>query len=305
MPLHLTDADVTLEVDSYQFLQVSNVTSYAFCQSTMNTWIVHTDASSATTSSVPVYLIIDHYSSDAFAHWVYESAIYLPAYPTLKAMYPSLKLVLSAKKDFKRLFCNYLKVPESDIVYTIPEGPNHCLFPSPISNLSYKEPPSVLRDVYYERFFKLFEDCPVVPKEPVDYLIMPRQSKENYTGNERSDPFEAIYNYFKLHPSKSHRILHTDTITDLIDQINELRSAKVIICHDGSALTVNGMFVRNKIILPVYIITPYQASVYPSVGTLLMSIAERNSNDLHYLATDRSVVKYIREHPIRVIPSVL
>ena len=305
MPLHLTDADVSLELDSYRFLQVSNVISYIFSEATKNTWIVHTDASAATSSSAPAYLIIDHYSSDAFAHWIYESAIYLPAYSTLKEMYPSLKLVLSAKKDFKRLFCNYLKIPESDILYTIPEGPNECLFPSPISSLSYKEPPPpVLHDTYYERFFKLFEDCPTVPKEPVDYLIMPRQSKENYTGNERTIEFEAIYNYFKLHPTKSHRILHTDSITDLVDQINELRSAKVIICTDGSALLVNGMFVKNKTILPVHVITPYQASVYPNMSAILMFITERNGNDLYYLATDRSVVKYIREHPLRVIPSV-
>ena len=305
MPLHLTDANVTLELDSYRFLQVSTVISYTFCQTTKNTWIVHVDASAADSSFAPVYLIIDHYSSDAFAHWVYESAIYLAMYPTLKSMYPSLKLVLSAKKNFKSLFCDYLKIPETDILYTIPEGANYCLFPSPISNLSYKEPPSVLHDTYYERFFKLLDDCPIVDKEPVDYLIMPRQSKENYTGNERTIEFEAIYNYFKLHPTKSHRILHTDTITDLVDQINELRSAKVIICHDGSALLVNGMFIKNKTILPIHIITPYQSSVYPSLRALLMYITERNDNDLHYLATDRSVVKYIRDHPIRVIPSVL
>ena len=111
MSLRLTDADVSLELDSYRFLQVSNVISYIFSEATKNTWIVHTDASAATSSSAPAYLIIDHYSSDAFAHWIYESAIYLPAYSTLKEIYPSLKLVLSAKKDFKRLFCNYLKIP--------------------------------------------------------------------------------------------------------------------------------------------------------------------------------------------------
>jgi hypothetical protein len=295
MILRLTSEDATSELDSYHFMRISNVTSYSFCSNTYDAWNIETDTTLPDASSSNVYFVIDQCYNEAFAHWVYESAIYLPLFHKLKETYPLLKLVLKTEKGFKHLFCKYFNISNDDIVYQIPKESNVCFFPSPISNFNYKQP-SPITHMYIEKLFKLFNECPSVAKDPVDYLIMPRQSKENFIGNERTVPFQALFDYFKYKRTKSHRILNTDMITDLVDQINEVRSAKTIICHDGSALLVNGMFVQNKKIIVVGVVTPGQAVQYPQLHKILEYIYVLNNNTLHYYPTDRSAVRQIMNH---------
>jgi len=296
MTLRLTDSDATIDLDSYRLLRVPNVTTYSFCEATFNTWIIQTNSTLSDISSSNVYFIIDQCFHEAFGHWVYESAIYIPLFLRLKETYPLLKLALKTKKEFKLLFCKYFNITESDIVYQLPPTESNIgFFPSPITNLSYKQPNPTVH-AYYENFFKLFQETPSVIKEPVDYLIMPRQSKENFWGNERTIPFQAIFDHFKYKTTKSHRVFHTDTVTDLIDQINELRSTKTIICHDGSALLVNGMFIQNKQILVVDFCTPGQAVIHPQLQKILEYIKTINNNTIHYYPTDSNAIKYIGTH---------
>jgi hypothetical protein len=295
MSLRITEADATMVLDTYRLCRIPNVTTYSFCSVTYNTWIVETDSTLSDTSSSNIYFIIDQCYNEAFAHWVYESAIYLPLFLRLKETYPTLKLVLKTEKGFKHLFCKYFGI-ESNIVYQIPpKESNLCFFPSPISNFNYKQPCPTAH-IYIEQFFKRFTDCPSVAKEPVDYLLMPRQSKENFTENDRTVPFQALFNYFEHKTTKSHRILNTDTVVDLVDQINELRSAKTIICHDGSALLVNGMFAQNKKFIVVDVVTPGQAAQYPQLQKILEYIHDLNNNILHYCPTDRGAVRHIINH---------
>ena len=296
MTLNLTAADATIDIGSYQLVRIPNVTTYTLCGTTFNTWIVQTDSTLSDISSTNVYFVIDLCFDEAFGHWVYESAIYLPLFCMLKVTYPTLKLVLKTKKNFKHLFCSYFNIAESDIVYHIPTTEsNLCFFPSPISSLNITNPNSKVHE-YYTSIFRLFKECPSIKKDPVEYLIMPRQTIENYKGNDRTIPFQAIFDHFTHNTTNTHRIFHTDTVTNLIDQINELRSAKTIICHDGSALLVNGMFVQNKQFLVVSLYTPGQASKYPQLSKIIEYINKINNNTIQYFSIDRDVVNYVMNY---------
>lgn len=57
-------------------------------------------------NNIQYYLIIDTKDYDAFGHWVFESAIYIPFYIKLKEIYPNIKIHLKSKKKFKDIFLN-------------------------------------------------------------------------------------------------------------------------------------------------------------------------------------------------------
>lgn len=84
-----------------------------------------------------IFLVIDTLYNEAFAHWVFESAIYLELFNSLKNVYPNIKLKLNAKRTFKILFCKLFNITEPDIVHELPEY-NTCIFPSPIMYLNDK-----------------------------------------------------------------------------------------------------------------------------------------------------------------------
>ena len=104
MTLNLTAADATIDIAPYQLVRIPNVTTYTLCGTTFNIWIVQTDSTLSDISSTNVYFVIDLYFDEAFSHWVYESAIYLPLFCMLKVTYPTLKLVLKTKKEFQTPF---------------------------------------------------------------------------------------------------------------------------------------------------------------------------------------------------------
>ena len=92
------------------------------------------------------YFFIFEHNTSAIAHWVYESAIYLELFIKLKKKYGNIKLVISGKKVFKKLFLNIFNIFDDDILYLdnndsnkteIPSelSSNTCIIPSPISNL--------------------------------------------------------------------------------------------------------------------------------------------------------------------------
>jgi hypothetical protein len=177
-------------------------------------------------------------SSSAFAHWVYECAVYIPYYLELKKKIPNLKIYITNKKKFKDIFLEYLGVEINDIVYSI-ELPNTCVFHEFISlGLSFvSDEYKIILDNFLNYFPKKYE------KEN-NILFMPRQVKENYIGNNRvyntKDHEELIIGF-----DENNKILHTDNIEKLEDQIKMVQNSKTIIVTDGSPALVNIIFAKS------------------------------------------------------------
>jgi hypothetical protein len=217
--------------DIYKIFEVQNVIDYVYENN--NSWKIRFDDNK---NEKNYYFIIDTLYDDAFAHWIFESAIYLPIFNKLKETYPNIKLVLKYKKTYKKLFCDYFNIFESDIVYQL-NSCNICFFPSPITSLNDKS----ITDNYKKQvcnFRTFFQKDSEIKYENI---IMPRQIKENYKGNERRYFFTQ-----KLLSLKNSYILNTDNIIDLKDQINAVQSGKNIIITEGSPFLVNGLFCKNK-----------------------------------------------------------
>lgn len=216
--------------------------------------------------SETTYLAIDTHAHDAFAHWVYESAIYLP---TLNILY------LSSPRKYKELFCKFFGITK--VVYELPLV-NTCIKPI-LHSLNIQTCDQEYKDLVDNLFVKF--NFTYEPK--YEYVIMPRQTKENYKGNDRKVDLAKIIAYLP-----DAYILNTDLIEDLHEQIKIVNSGKTIILTDGSPFLVNGMFINDRNIIVIQNFTIEQASSYPKIKYIIDKISKKNRityfyNEDHYL----------------------
>jgi hypothetical protein len=199
---------------------------------------------------------IDSVENLAFAHWVFESAILIP---TIQ----NKNLVLSTRRGFKDLFCKYLGV---DVRYSGQLASN------PISLMD-----AHIRPEYPQMLTNFFSRFTSSVSPSVDFVVLPRQTKENYPPNDRPC---ALSNALDVFEPYSHRIVHTDTITNLQDQIDAVNSARrAVVVTDGSPFLVNGMFCKGK---TMWVVRPHpyvenQANKFPIYALLLAEVRKNNT----------------------------
>ena len=208
-------------------------------------------------TSVP----IDSPDNEAFCHWVFESAILLP-----KLSEQQENIVLANKKTYKTLFCRYFRISDEKIEYDSTKfSSSFRLIDKPIK----KEYPLLL-----EIFFNKFSSS---VNSEVDFVIMPRQKKENYIPNDRVCPLTPFLHLFEK-SGYTYRIVNTDEIADLQTQIDLVNSGKNLVVVDGSAFLVNGMFCseRNIYVISTNLIEE-QSKIYPMINLIYEKIKQRNN----------------------------
>jgi hypothetical protein len=271
----------------YKYYTVNDVVSYSN-GSAFDSWNIITKPQLSHSNASAMYLIIDTHFDDAFSHWVYECAVYLELFCILKEKYPELRLHVKTRRTYKELFYSMFSIKEH-IVYTL-EPNNICLFPSPISMLNCME----LSPEYTEQlrvFFTRFQDYKT--KHAIDVLFLPRQMKENYNNNLKSYDMSKMYNASNY----SYDILHTDTITDLKEQIVKVSSAKTLVLIDGSSFLVNGMFSHGARIMIIDRITYWQMR-FPKIRLLVEMIKSVNQSTYEYYSTVEEVYEYLSTHKV-------
>ena len=260
-----------LSLNNYNYLIVDNISTYkyedfSFYSLTQKEKIENVEEFK--------YLIIDSPFSDAFSHWVYECAIYLELYLNLKILYPELKLISGNRKKFKSLFYKFFKIDENDVFLSIDQTKNNqCFLPKPISCLNHKKNCREYEDLV-KNFIKYFECCHV--QKSLDFLLLPRQIKENFAPNDRKYDVTEIQNLIENETIKNSKVLNTDEIECLENQIKIVNKSKNIIVTDGSPFLVNGMFSNNSNIILIGNHTQFQSSEYPKMKFLYQLIQNKN-----------------------------
>ncbi len=222
----------------YRYEVRRNVRSYDFQEGRGDlSW--KTEHVEPTRVSEPTYYLCLDTHANAFAHWVFESAIYLPLFQILKTSYPNCKLWFRNMRSYKYLFTRYFNIDDMDVVFQPDPGPNVCFFPEPIMRLNEPNHPRWEQQV--RAFRGLLHGA--VPKT-VDVCVMPRQTKENAVYCVRTYDVSPICDYLRTH-SISHTICETDNVESLEEQIQAVRSARTVIVTDGSPFWVNGLFSTN------------------------------------------------------------
>lgn len=258
--------------------------------------LIHSSSSLVESNSSSCYLMIDTVYHEAFAHWIFESALVLPLFHHLKSMYPQLKLCLSSDRMFKRLLCHVYHIPDTDICLSthISKPNNCCFFPAPTYCWNHPKPMEGYDLLVSEMIDYLHSQLSLgslsTPNHiDYDYLFLPRQKKENYKGNDRTISTPCILRELETKQQQGNRvmILHTDTISDMIDQIRILHQSKVLILMDGSAFLFNGSCVQGKTILVLESFTTMQRKQLPKQD-LVISMIERKNRVVHF-ETDESL----------------
>jgi hypothetical protein len=205
--------------------------------------------------NVKNYLYVETGYHESVGHWLYESAIFLPFYNNLKVIYPDLILYIPNMKKYKELFCSFLEVP---FTTEFVEG-STIICPEPISCLTFREPNSVFNTIV-DHFFDIFTPKPTDIK--TNFLVMPRQSNENYIANNRFIDVSNIIDFLEKY--RDCKLCLTDTINTLDDQITEVNESESIVLSSGGGYLVNSLLARNK---TLYVIGEpdmlEQASKYP------------------------------------------
>ena len=221
-----------------------------------------------------LFEISAQHGQEAFAHWIIEGAILIPIFKKIKCIYSNIKLHLHICKQFKTLFLNYFNINENDISYTL-EPNNECFIAEPFTFFDNKSDCS-LHFSYVVNFFNSIRP-EILPEKDIDILFLPRQTKENFIGNNRIHNTKQLEDAILL--MNNCYVLHTDNITDLKDQINFILRAKNIIVTDGSPYLINSLISLNANIICIGGCVLYQILVFTEMK-MLQTIIELN-NKVH------------------------
>lgn len=223
-------------------------------------------------TTTPIYFILDTYNHRAFSHWVYENATWIPSYIELKKQYPSMRLVIQGHKNFKDLYFEYYNVAKEDICLQSEIEPINYVFFHTYISLNDKNLPSV----YFDNVTKYKEKLNTITmSKTIPLLYLPRGTKENFIGNNNrvynvQDELKQIVKQF------GGTVYETDTTTSLLQQIQIVKSACIILLDYGSNLWVNGLFAENSHIICLNIGWEHH-SLFLGMGTLWDRIHQKNS----------------------------
>lgn len=238
--MHLTEfTNNYIECGIYKYYMVENVINYQYYN--FNSYIINNNTFN--NISKDYYLILDTTFSNALFHWIAECVIFFPLFNKLKNKYPTLKIVCQIKQGYHDIIGKYFGINKDDIIYQINNQNNICFFPKPITALNNNSICDEYK-LYAENMISLFNNF--YYEKNIDILILPRQYKQNSTqgsGLRISNCSNIINNIPNI------KVLNTDQITDINEQIELIKKSKIIIVSDGSPYLFNGLFAINSKII--------------------------------------------------------
>ena len=228
------------EIDQYKFYMISNVVSIGITSRDNYGWDVEYDDSNLEGIPDNFYLYIDGEQADAFGHWIFESAYYLPVLNKLKQLYPTIKLLSYRNKNYMNSLYKALDISVEDVAHQINPGTNRVFF---------LECSSLARhtglDIYMKQIDSFYKEItrglPPVKKE-IDILYLPRGTLENFKANDRIIPCQSqLVEALPIVYPRS-KIYYTDATANMKDQIQLVRSSSLILLYYCSSLIFNGFF---------------------------------------------------------------
>lgn len=186
------------------------------------------------------YFFMDCPGDDAFMHWVVESFIFYPLLLEKLETHPTLKILTSNTKRYCKNFVKFIGVT-APIVARVSCAANVVFFP-PIVSLNKPNMP-----VFIKYITNYTNNLKFDKFSPINLLYLPRNGKENYTVNDRTEP--SVHDLSELVVNKGGVVVDTYLLNDISLQMNIVHSGQIIVVHWGSAFYVNCIHLKNKIIV--------------------------------------------------------
>jgi hypothetical protein len=272
----LNSASSNFEIDEYKINKYENVLTYNYIHCTPEVHI-YLSSDKYDETSKDCYYIFDCPATDAFAHFVYESFIFYPIFQKIANIYPSIKILTKNNKKYVKNLFNFFNI-KNEIINKIENSNNICFF-SPIVALNDHN----INQELYVKHINLFSNYitnNITFFDKQNILFLPRNTKENYSGNDRiihgSDNIKEHIIIF------GGSVIDTYELNDIGLQFSKINSFNTIILDFGSSFLVNCIFLKNKkiIILDNYGMSS-QINDYISYNILYNII--KNNNTIHFI----------------------
>lgn len=221
-----------------------------------------------------IYYIVETIYHDAFAHWVYETAIYLHLFKF------DGKIILKStpQRNYKRLFLNLYGITEQYIHWTetniIPEANickvlnSYCLNDKNVENIPTF---NLLLDRFHSKIRSILSRCNSTEKN-IPNLFFSRNKAQNYVQNDRVMDYRRFYEHIE---GIEYLEYDTQQTTDFEDQIKLLDSANNVYLDYGSSFLVNGMCCSES---TIYITGKSdQHLIYPLLNEIFKYIQKSNT----------------------------
>ena len=238
----LNNENFNFTYDKYHLHKYNNISSYKYshCQPFIN--IFFSDNIKTLENEISYYFIFDCPGADAFAHWVYESFLFLPLYKLLKKEYSQLKICTSNKKKYVKNLFQFFNIV--DEIYTeIQTENNVCFFPHIFSLNDNNINQCLFTDLTLQ--FKKFIEDNTINFFKGKILLLPRNNKENYIDRIIYGIDDIEKNVLDIGGSS----LNTYLCNNFNYQFNILKNFNNIILDCGSSFFVNCIFLKEKNII--------------------------------------------------------
>jgi len=232
-------------------------TTNDICQNTnTNKKLIEFYNTSINTNDVKVFFLFETEYHNAFSHWVFENAVFLPYFK----YFPKNVLVLVNKNEYrtyKKLFFNLFNIPEDNLYYidnTIDQPLDYKLIPqnniciicrnlrmnTQIRNNMFSNIFTNLTSNFYN---EIHQNHNFDYTKKIKHLFFPRNKKENFKPNDRLVNYMNVSKFLK---GNEYVTYNTEDTIDIKDQIQLLLSAENVYLEGGSSYFVNGLFCKDS-----------------------------------------------------------
>lgn len=195
----------------------------------------------------PIYCIVDTESSENFGHFFWESLIYIRQLKRLQNKFPNIIFLVKTITEFKRKIFFHYGLKFSD---TIEKKENYVAFFAPITSLisnRYSYHYSLLMNEFY---YELHQQNPGFYEKDIDIVYFPRHQKIdnwNYQGQDRTFKTIEIQSYLSNRPNCL--TFESEKSNSWSKEVELVKRARYIICHDGSSYSVLGAHAFNSVLI--------------------------------------------------------
>lgn len=245
-----------------------------------------------------IYFLFETPFHEAFGHWVFESAIFLPF---VKHFMENDRFFLLVNKNnqrkYKKSFFKLFNISDVNIHYINNSHIHTCDMSYrdiPDNNISIvcrnfilNQIPSSLNESSIEKIKYLLNNFyeiilnGIICEKHNEHLVLPRSKVENYLPNDRIISYDSIYPLLK---DKQCKIYDTQETDNFLEQILLLQQSTNIYTYWGSSFIVNGFFSRNSniyVIMDCDIDYNYHHNKY-LICNIIKSVIEAN-NKIYFL----------------------
>ncbi len=270
----LNSTSFNFEIDDYKINMYENVKQYKYKHCIPELEIDFSEI--ILNNDKEQYYVFDCPGQTAFAHWIYESFIFIPIFIKIKSLYPNIKILTSNTKKYVYNFFNFYNI-NNEIINEIRNTNNICFF-SPIFSLNDANINIPMFINHIDLFTTFINNN--INKNNINnkesLLFLPRNNKENYINNDRTnlENDDICNNVIKIGGS----IIDTYQLNNIKIQFSLINMFKTIILDYGSSFFVNSIFLQNKNIIVIDICHySFQINNYISMKTLFEYIQKKNN----------------------------